>query len=212
MSPRLGVVAAAITAVLVLAAGASASESTIYPGVGIGKIKLGMSAAQVKKVMGRDFLLNNHETVAGVRYVEYGWDFAHWTVTFEQRGTSLRAVQIATDVQGQRTVKGIGIGTRWPAVRRAYPGGRCAFGNHYSQFAWYLEYLVGHKGGTQTLFSLEAIYDRSKVPARLIGYKVIEVRVRQPFEPYPEFGPDARPIDHCADGWQTTNTPRWQSG
>jgi hypothetical protein len=48
--------------VLVLAAvaasTASASELTIYPGVGIGKVKLGMTRAQVLRVLGKDYIVN----------------------------------------------------------------------------------------------------------------------------------------------------------
>lgn len=212
MSSRLGVVAVAVTAILVLAPGAGAFESTIYPGVGIGKVKLGMSGGRVTKAMGRDFIVNKRETVNGVHYVEYAWNFAHWTVTFAQHGGALTAVQVATDVHNQRTTKGIGYGTLWRALLRAYPGGRCAFGHHYQAFGDLLEYLVPHKGGTQTLFSLEPIVDRSTVPARVVNYGVQEIRVREPFEPYVEFGPNAEPYNRCADGWQNTNTPRWENG
>ena len=201
-----------VVVVLVMATPAGAFESTIFPGVGIGKVRLGMSAAQVKKVMGRDFLLNDHETVAGVRYVEYGWDFAHWTVTFAQHGRVLEAVQVATDVHGQRTAKGVGYGTFWRTVLRAYPGGRCAWGHHYQPWGVNLEYLVPHKGGTQTLFTLTSVVDRSVVPARVVNYKVVEVRVREPFEPYVEFGPSAKPYNRCADGWQNTDTPDYLHG
>jgi len=205
----LTLTAAAVVALLVAGTG-SAIESTIYPGVGIGKVELGMSAGQVKKAMGRDFIVNNRKNIAGVHYIEYAWDFAHWTVTFAQREGTLRAVQVATDVHDQHTAKNVGYGTLWRALLRAYPGGRCAFGDHYSPFGGYLEYLVAHKGGTQTLFTLNGV--GRGVPTRIVNYKVIEVRVRLPFEPYPEFGPDAKPYQRCADGWQNTDTPEWERG
>ena len=205
----LTVTAAAVGALLVAGTG-SATESTIDPGVGIGKVKLGMTAAQVQKAMGRDFIVNNRKNIGGVHYIEYGWDFAHWTVTFAQQSGRLHAVQVATDVHDQRTTKNVGYGTLWRALLRAFPGGRCAFGDHYSPFGGYLEYLVPHKGGTQTLFTLNGV--GRGVPTRIVNYKVIEVRVRLPFEPYPEFGPDAKPYQRCADGWQTTDTPEWERG
>jgi hypothetical protein len=197
----------AVVTVLGLAGVAFASESTVYPGVGIGKVRLGMTATQVKRAMGGDFIVNHTETVDSVRYVEYAWDFAHWTVTFETHGRSLRAVQVATDVHTQRTANGIGMGTKWRSVLRAYPGGRCAWGHHYQPWGVDLEYLVPHKGGTQTMFTFGSIIDRTTVPARVVGYKVVEVRVRQPFEPYAEFGPDPQPYNRCADGWKTTDVP-----
>lgn len=209
---RLCLAAVLAIGALALPGGAGAIEATIYPGVGIGKVKLGMTATQVKKAMGADLIVNARKNIAGRHYVEYAWNFAHWTVTFAQHGKVLRAVQVATDVHSQKTTKGVGAGTRWRALLRAYPGGRCAFGNHYSQFAWYLEYLVPHQGGTQTLFTLNAIYDRTVVPARLVTYKIVEIRVRDLFEPYHEFGPDARPNERCAKGWQTTDAPDYVRG
>ena len=200
----LTLTAAGVAALLVAGTG-SAIESTIYPGVGIGKVELGMTARQVTKAMGRDFIVNNRKNFAGVHYVEYGWDFAHWTVTFAQRDGTLRAVQVATDVHDQRTTKKVGYGTLWRALLRAYPGGRCAFGDHYSPFGYYLEYLVAHRSGTQTLFTLNGV--ARGVPSRLVNYKVVEVRVRKPFEPYEEFGSQAQPYQRCADGWQHTDTP-----
>jgi hypothetical protein len=196
---------AAAVGALVIASAGSATELTIYPGVGIGKVKLGMTAAQVQKAMGRDFIVNNRKNIAGVHYIEYGWDFAHWTVTFAQQSGSLSAVQVATDVHDQHTTKKVGYGTLWRALLRAYPGGKCAWGDHYSPFGYYVEYLVAHRGGTQTLFTLDSV--GKGVPQRVVNYKVVEVRVRRPFEPYVEFGSQAQPYQRCADGWQNTDTP-----
>jgi hypothetical protein len=42
----------------VVASGASAMEETINPGVGIGKLKLGMTRAQVVRTLGRDYVVN----------------------------------------------------------------------------------------------------------------------------------------------------------
>ena len=188
---------------LAAAPSASALEETIYPGVGIGKVKLGMTAAQVKKRLGADYLLNGSETIGGKRYVDYAWDYARWVVTFGQEGRSLRVVQVATNVHGQRTAKGVGFGSVWQRLVRAYPGGRCGWGNHYSPYGDYLEYLVASKGGTQTLFSLEMVF--GGVPKRIVDYSVVEVRVRSPFEPLDEFG--AKRQYRCSDDWRTTDTP-----
>jgi hypothetical protein len=212
MPPRALVLGAALTAGAALVASAGAVESTIYPGVGIGKVKLGMSAASVETTMGGAFIVNKRESVNGVHYVEYAWDFAHWTVMFAQHGRALSAVQVATDLNTQRTANGIGMGTKWRVVLHAFPGGRCAWGHHYQPWGVNLEYVVPHKGGAQTMFTFGSIVDTTVVPARLVGYKVVEVRVREPFEQYIEFTRDAQPYNRCADGWQTTNTPRWGNG
>jgi hypothetical protein len=190
-------------AFLFAAASASALEETIYPGVGIGKVKLGLTKAQVKQRLGAHYILNDTETVAGKRYVEYGWDYSRWVVTFGQEGRNLRVVQVATDLHDQRTANGVGFGTLWRPLVHAYPGGRCGWGNHYSPYGEYLEYLLEGKGGTQTLYSLEVVFAHH--PARVVNYKVIEVRVRKPFEPLDEFG--SKRQYRCSDDWRTSDTP-----
>jgi hypothetical protein len=42
----------------VVASGASAMEETIHPGVGIGKLKLGMTRSQVVRALGKDYIVN----------------------------------------------------------------------------------------------------------------------------------------------------------
>ena len=196
---RVTAVCAALA--LVLVGSASATESTVYPGVGIGKIRLGMTRAQVVRALGKDYLVDKREA----RKVELGWDFSHWTVTFAREGSTLRAVQVATDVHDQRTAGGIGYGSLWHKLVRTYPGGKCGWGNHYSPYGFYLEYLVGHKGGTQTLFSLQEVFAHN--PTRIVNFKIIELRVRTAFEPLDEFGPDRQ--YRCSDDWPSTNTPKY---
>ncbi len=125
---------------------------------------------------------------------------------------TLRAVQVVVDVKTQRTAKRVGVGSRWLDVVRAYPGGRCAFGGRLfqSEPVEHVEYLVPHKGGAQTIFNFAGIlfnpFDANG-PRKIVGYAVVEVRVRMPFEPYAEFAPDARPEQRCKSGWQTTEAP-----
>jgi hypothetical protein len=94
-------VAAAVAALVV--SGASATESTIYPGVGIGKIKLGMTLPQVEHVLGRDYLFNTNAIVDNARFRELAWNFASWFVassaeattgaSYRSRGRSARSEQ-----------------------------------------------------------------------------------------------------------------------
>jgi len=195
---RAGVGVFAIVAGLALATSASATESTIYPGVGIGRVKLGMTVAQVKHSLGRDYVVNTRDN----GYLELGWNFGSSTVGFK----SSRAVLVSTTVYAQRTAAGAGPGALWLRVVHAYPGGRCTF--NYVNYFWRVEYLVPHRGGTQTLFAFREVYNRVK--AKLTGYSVLEVSVRTPYERLPEFAPGWR--DQCATGWANTAVPRLKQG
>jgi hypothetical protein len=200
------VVAVAAAAGLALTAGAGATESTIYPGVGIGKVKLGMTRAQVQRVLGKDATLNDRATYDGKHYVELGWNYSTWSVAFAQTGGSLRVVQVATTLRSQRTPAKIGIGTAWRPLVRAYPHGLCAFGNSIGlpqegvggRYGSQLEYLVPHRGGTQTIYMLKLVED-----AR---YTVFEVHVRKPFTALGEFGRDS--AFRCRPGWEDTDLPQ----
>jgi hypothetical protein len=186
-----------------LAAGAYATESTIYPGVGIGKVKLGMTLAQVKHVLGSDAIVNDRETIGGTPYVELGWNFSEWSVGFVRRGSTYRAVHVTTAQHEQRTTTGVGPGTFWLKLVKAYPGGVCtfAFGSTGG-----LEYLVPHKGGTQTIFLLHAWPPRSGYYGiTQKTYFVISVAVRTPYQARPEFARDY-PY-RCRSGYQSTPLP-----
>ena len=191
-----GRIAAGVAAAFTLAAagGASASESTIYPGVGIGKVKLGMTVAQAKHALGSAYSVDVREP----GYLELGWNFASWSVGFEKG----RAVLVSTTVHGQRTSTGAGPGADWPKVVHAYPGGRCTF--NFVNYFWRAEYLVPHAGGSQTLFLFRDVYDRTK--GRTTGWVVSEATVRTPYQPLPEFQTGWR--DGCATGWKQDAIPR----
>jgi hypothetical protein len=189
----------------VFASSASATESTIYPGVGMGKVKLGMTKAQVVRVLGKDSLVNDRATYDGKQYVDLGWNFGSWSVAFGRTGSTLRVVQVSTTLGSQKTSARVGIGTFWRPLVRAYPGGACAFGNSIGlpqdgvsgRFGSYLEYLVPHSGGTQTIFMLK-LEDNHR-------YRVFEAHVRKPFTTLGEFGRDS-PF-RCRPGWETTDVP-----
>jgi hypothetical protein len=169
---------------------ASALELTIYPGVGIGKVRLGMTKAQAEHVLGRDPIVNAHEGA----YTEFAWEFASWTVGFEHG----HAVQISTSRAGQRTKKGIGFGSTWQAVVRAYPGGRCTWNAHpdfNTPTQEWPEYLVGHRGGSQTLY----LFKRN---AALV---VNEVVVRTTLRALPEFAPGW--VAACSGDWRHGSYP-----
>jgi hypothetical protein len=58
VSLRTWVVLTSVAAALTATQGASGVESTIVPGVGIGKVKIGLTLSQVKKVLGTDLVAN----------------------------------------------------------------------------------------------------------------------------------------------------------
>jgi hypothetical protein len=181
-------------AALLFVPGASAIESTIYPGIGIGKIKLGMNQRQVESHLGPTHILNAHDDA----YTEWAWRFGAWTVGF--RGG--RVVQVATTIRAQHTPTGVGPGTTAARLVKVYPGGRCthavAYGstsplgspNFWRTYA--TEYLVAHKGGGQTIFVLHhKKIETPDQPFHSSNFQVVtEVYVRTAFRPLPEFGPD----------------------
>jgi hypothetical protein len=187
-------VGAAVVVAGLLTSVASATELTIHPGVGIGKVRLGMSKAQVQRVLGRDSFVNAREGA----YTEFAWDFASWTVGFKGG----RAVQVSTSLRAQRTKKGIGPGTTWLQLMRAYPGGRCTWNGVFAADgaprAWWPEYIVGHRGGTQTLYVFSGRIS-SSLPT------VASVVVRSAFRPLPQFG--ATWPNRCGGDWRHAEKP-----
>jgi hypothetical protein len=199
---RLAVAAAVIAGTLVSAA--SATELTIVPGVGIGKVKLGMTAAQVKKALGKSYTINSTTNLSGRHYVEYGWNYSQWTVTFAQQGRRLRVVQVGVVTRKQRTAKGIGPGSSWRALVRAYPNGVCRF-NPLPINAAAVKYLVPRKGGTHTIYVLPSPRPNMFNPGEQKKWQVSEVQVRTPWMPLPEFGRDW--IALCSPDWRTSDSP-----
>jgi hypothetical protein len=184
----------------VVASGAGAIEETIYPGVGIGKVQLGMTRAQVLRALGKDYVVNK----TGSSYTELGWNFSSWTVRLRDG----RTVEVGTVLRNQRTTKRVGPGTFWLKLVKAYPGGACTFTDANPGFGAYapLEYLVAHKGGTQTLFTLHAWPPRAYYASSAKTFFVVSVAVRTRYEALPEF---ARDFPYrCRDGWQSTELPR----
>ena len=188
--------AAALVAAAI-ASPASATESTIYPGVGIGKVKLGMTRTQVERVLGTEPLVNEQKA----NYLELGWNFGSWEVAFVAKGGTYHVVRVATTLRSQRTSKGVGPGASWPKVVRAYPGGRCTF--TFAGGIYVPEYLVAHAGGTQSLYTFHDIWNEQK--QEVTGDWVVEVHVRTPYVSLPEFAPNWR--DQCAPGWANANVP-----
>ncbi len=117
----------AATTALATAAGATPSANArVTPGVGIWRLHVGMSLAEVVRILGRPYAVSARKRLGfGVRYVEYQWNLAAWTVGFQGRAGRLRAVKVATTLGRERTRAGLGVNSRIRDVVRVYPRATC---------------------------------------------------------------------------------------
>lgn len=119
-------VAIGVVAMLVASASAVASSSStlvVRPGVSIGKVRLGMTLTEVRRVLGRPWIVSRRDQVGfGIRYVEYQWAYGTWRVGLRGPRGRERVVRIGTTLRSQRTVVGIGVGSNVREVVRRYRG------------------------------------------------------------------------------------------
>ncbi len=190
----------AIAILLAVVPSASAIESTIYPGVGIGKVRLGMKLAGVEKALGHYEVVNERTTADGASYLEVGWEFGRWTVGI----IGGKVVKVATTARAQRTPKRIGPGSTWRALVNAYPGGTCWFLPRAGRPSF--KYVVSHKPGLETIYRLQEHQTRENwvpVAGKVTIYEV-EVRSRPlPEDVSPIFGTPVR----CRGGWEKRDVP-----
>lgn len=108
-----------------IAADAPHVQQKIVPGRSIGDVKLGMSIAQVRRVLGPHESVNYDEQLSfGRRFRELAWNFGEWRIGFIGQAGSLRAGRIEASVRTERTPEGVGVGTPEARVERIY-GTRC---------------------------------------------------------------------------------------
>jgi hypothetical protein len=197
--PSLGVtglVASVASSVVLVATVGSADAARsrtalVRPGIGIGKVWLGMSVAQVRRALGPAQLVNRRVRVGfGRSYVEYAWDNGWWLVGFQGRRGRLRVVRIATLSPRERTRERLGIGSRVRAVLARYPHATCRrvgpfLGNGDTQL------VVRHATGTLTVFSLP-------LDERPGAMRIDEIIVKQPVREFGIVG-----IKDCPANWRT---------
>lgn len=182
---------------------ASATESTIYPGVGIGKIKVGMTLPHVERVLGKDYLINTETIVDNNRFRELAWNFASWTVGFLRRGYDWRVVQVETTLSPQRTTTGIGVSSPFRQVVASYPRVFCngiysAWGADYTRH-WETALILADKS-TYTAFAVKpSVYGHAEVP-----WRVYAVIVQQAVPGHTSLTP---PSYRCAPGWRARGRP-----
>ena len=121
MTRRIATAAAAATALLVITGGASARDAVARPGVSVGKIKLGMTEAQLRAAMGKpNYVVEKAGTFGRVR-VEYQYGaLAEWSVELAGPRGNLRVTSVLTYLKSQRLPNGLGVGTRERTLTRTY--------------------------------------------------------------------------------------------
>jgi hypothetical protein len=161
---KQAVVIAFVVAAIVVPS-SSAIELTLVPGVGIGKVRLGMTLAQVKHVLGPPQTTNMRAQLPDRRgYIEYGWNFSTLWVGFVNTKGVLRAVLVGTDLRSEGRVKGVGIGTVRDKLKGALPVVPCAARNFRTHAGAYdrvhdtnkgfVHYCLFGPGGRVTAFDL----------------------------------------------------------
>jgi hypothetical protein len=124
---RSAALLAVVVAALAASEAAAAPESNlrIVPGVGIGKLRLGMTEPQVRRAMGKPRFVVTRRAGFGLRSLEYQYGLAEYTVRLSGRPGRLRAVRVGTTLVRERTQRRVGVGSSERAIRRAYPALRC---------------------------------------------------------------------------------------
>ena len=130
-------------------ASAPDSSELIRPGVGIGKVRLGMTQAQVRRALGRHTVVNRRERRFGSLYLELAYDYSAYTVGFFGAPGRLRVVSVATSLRRERTRSGLGVGTSLRALRRALRGERC---RRRTTVPYGIECSVPARSGARTSF------------------------------------------------------------
>lgn len=172
----VGVFLAAAVAVGSVTAAAS-RDALVHPGRGIGKLRLGLTQAEVRRVLGApSYVARRRRLGFGEQYLELQWGYAEWTVGFQGRPGHMRTVRIGTTLRSQRTRSNLGTGSRVRHILRVYPQATCSgwsgLGSDSSNELWI---VVRHPTGARTIFA--AIGDRKADPGPV---RVVEVMVQVP--------------------------------
>jgi hypothetical protein len=178
---RSSILTGSVVLLIVVAIGSASAapsrDALVQPGRGIGKVRLGMTQAQVRRALGRHrYVAKRRELGFGVRYVELQWGYAEWSVGFQGRAGRMRAVRVGTTLRSQRTRSNLGTGSRIRDILRVYPNATCSawagLGSNSSKETWI---VVRHPTGARTIFA--AVGDGKADPGPV---RVVEVMVQVP--------------------------------
>ena len=174
--------ASALAVAFVAAAGSADAaperDAQIRPSVGIGKIRLGMTLAQVRRILGPPHLLNRRVKVGfGREHREYVWNWYEWSVGLRGQPGKLRVVRVTTTRRNHR-YRGIGVGSRMRDLVRVFPNAVCRGYLRLNE----THILVRTSGGRQLRFRVvEPTMRRGRVPEGPL--RVNEVIVQEALPP-----------------------------
>lgn len=202
----LGVTVLAVGALVLVPAIATATparDAVVRPGIGIGKVELGMTLPQVRSALGGPpFTADRRINLgAGGRYIEYTWevgslDVRTWRVGLRSttRNGPPRVVRVSTTVSNQKTREGLGVGSRPRDIVRSFSGASCELRSDREK-GWYGIWIVVQQPNRGMLaFNLLVEDD----PQGGVAAKVLEVLVQRswlnddPGEPREECFPNWR--------------------
>jgi hypothetical protein len=169
----------AVAGALGLAAPAAAEQEVVRHGESIGKVRLGMSVAEVHRLLGRPRSTTREQRGRNT-YLESDWDYGWWTVGFARPpGGRFRAVMVGTVQKAQRTPERLGAGATRGDVARRLPDSRCrsvqpAGGSQLNELG---ECVYGDRGRRQTVFVFNLTFTGWHWSAKA---RIVEVQVRDP--------------------------------
>jgi hypothetical protein len=112
-----------VALVLATSTGASTQrDALIRPGVGIGKVRLGMTLAQVRAAWGRPYAVQITPHQRGARTIELQYDFAAYVVTLVGLPRRERVVAVATTLAKERLRQDVGVGSLELRLLRVFRG------------------------------------------------------------------------------------------
>ena len=142
-------------------AGAAPSrDALLRPGIGVGKVRLGMTVAQVRGALGKPDRIVRRSPNGHRDYAEYVWGLdPELRVGLYGRGARARVEAVAT-TRRERTRQGVGVGSTHRALRRVL-GARCYVpppipngADEYPGYPLQMACYVGDRGGPSTSFRL----------------------------------------------------------
>ncbi len=120
---------ASLTSVAVLVVASAEATPTrdtlLRPGIGAGKVRLGMTFAQVRRAIGRPTRVERREIYRFETYVEYAWGInSSWRVGFHGRTLARSRVVFLQTTRRERTAGGAGVGSTYRKLQDTL-GARC---------------------------------------------------------------------------------------